>query len=537
MDFCIIAARFHENNISGSNVAIPFIVFYQDTIRKAGLLPVGGRSGQGLRRRLMRQADNRTIEALPGIGFEQVVDSARLEGLYGILVISGSKYHPGYMVYALQHIKTVGAGHLDIQENEVRLHQIDHPDSLDAVVAFSCYEELRIRLEVLSDQYSSRLFIVNNQYRHPGHTASFLRKTYFGTFIRQYMLKVFKNGNTARREITLFIACLLVMSILYGTPRLFSEGFSVTFLKEISVDCLIMAIACFPVWWLHFRKFTHLTVKRRLALHVATGMCYYAVWVALYQVYNHASGLPLMDGRQMFQNSGPNLLFYIQVFSALHIDLFFREREALHHREHELKEAAHRAEINALKAQIQPHFLFNTLNSISASVPADQEHTRVLVARLADIFRYALHSTQQELIPLSQELHFIKTYLLLEKERFGNRLTFEIHSTADTDDALIPPMLLQPLVENAVRHGVEPSIEGGEIMVACFAEGGLVHIRIENTGHPYAGPADRMLSSEGVGLSNTAKRLEGLYGEKLRVSVNSRGGVAVALSFRAPGSV
>ncbi len=350
------------------------------------------------------------------------------------------------------------------------------------------------------------------------------------------MLKVFKNGNTARREISLFVACLIVMSILYGTPRLFSEGFSIIFLKEISVDCLIMAIACFPVWWLHFRKFTHLTVKRRLSLHAATGIFYYAVWVALYQVYNHVSGLPLMDGRQMFQNSGPNLLFYIQVFSALHIDLFFREREVQYHRERELKEAAHRAEINALKAQIQPHFFFNTLNSISASVPADQEHTRVLVARLADIFRYALHSTQQELIPLSQELHFINTYLLLEKERFGSRLRFKIHTTTGTDDVLIPPMLLQPLVENAVRHGIEPSIDGGEITVTCFEEGGLFHIRIENTGQPYAGPAAGMLSSEGVGLSNTAKRLDGQYGEKLRVSVNPHGGVTVELRFPVSGS-
>jgi two-component system LytT family sensor kinase len=323
------------------------------------------------------------------------------------------------------------------------------------------------------------------------------------------------------------------MSVLYGTPRLFSQGFSAAFLKELSVDCLVMAVACFPVWWLHFRRFTNLPVKQRLALHLATGVFYYAVWVVLYQVYNRMSGLPPMSSRQIFQNSGPNLLFYIQVFSVLHIDLFFREREVQHRREQELEKAAHRAEINALKAQIQPHFFFNTLNSISASVPVEQEHTRVLIARLADIFRYALHSTQQDLVPLSQELNFIRTYLLLEKERFGKRLIFEIHAAGEAGGALIPPMLLQPLVENAVKHAIEPSIGGGEIFINCAIKENMAHIRIENTGHPYAGEACTMLNSKGVGLSNTAKRLESQYGERLHIWVNPDGGVRVEFSFPA----
>jgi len=347
------------------------------------------------------------------------------------------------------------------------------------------------------------------------------------------MLKIFKNGKAAQREIGLFVLCLIIMSVLYGTPRLFSQGFSAGFLKELLVDCLFMAIACFPVWWLHFHRLTNLPVRQRLALHLATGIFYYAVWVVLYQGYNRLSGLPPMTGLQIFQNSGPNLLFYIQVFSVLHIDLFFREKEAQHRREQELEKTAHRAEINALKAQIQPHFFFNTLNSISASVPAEQEHTRVLIARLADIFRYALHSTQQDLVPLSQELDFIRTYLSLEKERFGKRLLFEIQATGDTGGAVIPPMLLQPLVENAVKHAIEPSIEGGEIFISCVVKDEAVHIRIENTGRPYAGEPGAILNSKGVGLPNTAKRLESQYGEKLHVRVNPDGCVCVAFSFPA----
>lgn len=343
------------------------------------------------------------------------------------------------------------------------------------------------------------------------------------------MQQVFKGSKATKREITLFILCLVVMSVLYSTPRLFSQGFSFSFLRELAVDCLIMAIACLPVWWLHFRGWAHLPMQRRFSLHFATALLYYAIWVVLYLLYNRMAGLPLMSSKQVFQNIGPNLLFYIQVFSSLHIDLFFREREAQYHREQELRGLAHKAEINALKAQIQPHFLFNTLNSISASVPAEQEHTRVLIGRLADTFRYALYATQQELVPLSQELDFIRTYLSLEQERFGKRMSVTIEGAPP--QVLIPPMLLQPLVENAIKHGIEPSITGGEIFISCTLENGKTQIRIENTGHPYTGTVDSMFDGEGVGLSNTAKRLQSQYGEELQVSIMPDGGVAVSFSL------
>jgi two-component system LytT family sensor kinase len=337
---------------------------------------------------------------------------------------------------------------------------------------------------------------------------------------------------TTTREITLFIFVLLVMSILYGTPRLFAQGFSSAFLLEIGVDCLIMTLACLPIWWLLFRKLSHLPIKTRFALHILTAFLYYAIWAGLYHFYNRMVGLPTMSSEQFFQNIGPNLLFYVQVFSSLHIDLFFRERKAQQLREQELRELAYRGEINALKAQIQPHFLFNTLNSISASLPAEQEHSRVLIARLADTFRYALLSTQQDLVSLSQELDFMRTYLSLEQGRFGKRLSFSIESTEGADQVLIPPMLLQPFVENAIKHGIEPSIEGGSVTIRCVQESNTVGIYIENTGVSYSGNLEDLFMGKGVGVMNTAKRLENQFGEKLQVSVNDHGGLTIY--FRIP---
>lgn len=343
--------------------------------------------------------------------------------------------------------------------------------------------------------------------------------------------KVSHPERTTTREIALFIFVLLVMSILYGTPRLFAQGFSSAFLLEIGLDCLIMTLACLPIWWLHFRKLVHLPMKMRFALHILTAFLYYAIWAGLYYCYDRLVGLPTMSSQQLFQNIGPNLLFYVQVFSSLHIDLFFREREAQQLLEQELRELAYRGEINALKAQIQPHFLFNTLNSISASIPAEQEHSRVLIARLADTFRYALLSTQLDLVPLSQELDFMRSYLSLEQGRFGKRLVFSIESDEGTDEVLIPPMLLQPFVENAIKHGVEPCIEGGRVSIKCVREGNAVGIYLENTGSPYVGKLEELYLGNGVGIRNTAKRLENQFGERLQVSLNDQGGLIIHFSI------
>ncbi|MGN7786629.1 sensor histidine kinase [Niabella sp. 22666] len=335
----------------------------------------------------------------------------------------------------------------------------------------------------------------------------------------------------AGREIGLFVFILLLMSILYGTPRLFSQGFTISFIKETIVDCVIMAIACLPVWWLHFRKWTGLPMQSRFALHFLTAPLYYLIWILLYVAYNHLSGLPRMTGRQVLQNSGPNLLFYIQVFSSLHIDLFFREREAQFRKQQELQDLAHGAEINALKAQIQPHFLFNTLNSISASVPSSEEHTRILIARLAGIFRYGLDSIKQELVSLEKELDFIANYLSLEKERFGDRLHYKIDTTPEIAHSLIPPMLLQPLVENAIRHGIEPSITGGYVSISGSLQNKKVVIEIQSCGAPCVKTAQQMFTGTGLGLTNTAKRLKNQFDENLLITIK---GNEVKVQFALP---
>src|SRR5438067_2066844 len=143
---------------------------------------------------------------------------------------------------------------------------------------------------------------------------------------------------------------------------------------------------------------------------------------------------------------------------------------AAHHHyltQHEMRELTARAQIRALQAQINPHFLFNTLNVLASLIHSNPAKAEKVTEELAEIFRYALESTRADWVRLDDELHFIESYLEIEKARFQERLTYSF----DIDPALralkIPPMILQPLVENAIKHGVGPKIEGGEVKVVA----------------------------------------------------------------------
>jgi sensor histidine kinase YesM len=196
-------------------------------------------------------------------------------------------------------------------------------------------------------------------------------------------------------------------------------------------------------------------------------------------------------------------------------------------KEQELLQAAYQSEINALKAQMHPHFLFNTLNSISASVEPDNEKTRMLIAKLADTFRYSLQVSEEELIPIEDELTFLASYLDLEQERFKSRLRVLF----DVDDAvrgtLIAPMLLQPLVENAIKHGITPKAIGGEVNISIQRRQGRVLVRISDTGLGVGDKPTSALLEKGIGLRNTALRIKRLYNEELRIEKNIPGGLSI----------
>jgi two-component sensor histidine kinase len=175
-----------------------------------------------------------------------------------------------------------------------------------------------------------------------------------------------------------------------------------------------------------------------------------------------------------------------------------------------LEKSYSQARLNALRMQLDPHFLFNALNTISSHVERDPKLTRLMIEHLGDLLRMSLESKDRQEVPLAEELAFLDHYLAIQKIRFGRRLKVEIDIAPEVRYAQVPSLFLQPLVENAIRHGISPRASGGTVAVTAEPVDGRLVIRVSDDG---AGlPAGWSLEhSTGLGLSVTRERIAGLY--------------------------
>ncbi len=204
------------------------------------------------------------------------------------------------------------------------------------------------------------------------------------------------------------------------------------------------------------------------------------------------------------------LLYWLIVLITVSVDLYGRyEQEAVHaaHLQTQLAQA----QVQSLKMQLHPHFLFNTLNSISALVRDHPETAETMIARLSDLLRRALDSSSTQEITLRQELEFLQLYLEIEQARFEERLKVRFTIDPAALDALVPNMILQPLVENAIRHGIANKVENGEVIISAKKRGGDLLLKVADNGAGLA-PSGVLSIKQGVGLASTKGRLERLYG-------------------------
>ncbi|MEP6897943.1 MAG: histidine kinase [Rhodanobacter sp.] len=187
------------------------------------------------------------------------------------------------------------------------------------------------------------------------------------------------------------------------------------------------------------------------------------------------------------------------------------------------------SQLQALRMQLQPHFLFNTLNAISALALADPPQARLMIARLSDFLRLTLEERHAQQVPLSREMQFLECYLGIQQVRFQDRLTTHLDIASDTLDAAVPNLILQPLVENALRHGLLAKTGSGNLYIATRREGDRLHLQVEDDGLglPVAG------HHEGIGLGNTRARLHALFGAaaSMELSPTAGGGTRVDLRF------
>jgi two-component system LytT family sensor kinase len=191
------------------------------------------------------------------------------------------------------------------------------------------------------------------------------------------------------------------------------------------------------------------------------------------------------------------------------------------------------ARLEALTSQINPHFLFNTLNSVSALIRTDPQRARVMVTKLSRILRRRLRK-HENFSPLRDELEFINDYLSIEMTRFGDKLRFAERVDPETLDMMVPSMLLQPLVENSIKHGLSGKVEGGTITLEARCVEGRLHLAVEDDGLGISQEKMATLLGQGIGVSNVTERLKVLFGSDYRMWIDSTPGKGTRIAIEMP---
>ena len=249
---------------------------------------------------------------------------------------------------------------------------------------------------------------------------------------------------------------------------------------------------------------------------------------------------PLADALAYFKllflgNLRTNLIIYaLLLFGAMAAN-YYRRYLAGEQRAAQLQAQLAQAQLQALKMQLHPHFLFNTLNAISELVHKEPETAERMVIQLSDMLRVSLDSIGVQEIPLEQELEFLRRYLDIEETRFRDRLRIRMDVDPGTLGAYVPNMILQPLVENAIRHGISPLSRGGSIDIRARRNGETLSLQICDDGRGLPTNGEHASRGNGVGLANTRARLTQLYGVgRFELDVESVPDAGVAVSVTIP---
>jgi two-component system, LytTR family, sensor kinase len=277
-------------------------------------------------------------------------------------------------------------------------------------------------------------------------------------------------------------------------------------------------------------------------LHVALrGMTPYAFWdphvrhwvSAIWNYQAHTFGIQWQMYQRLFLTNVVDdiITTYLPIVLIAHVVSYyqkFREREL---RTSQLQAQLEKARLQSLKSQLQPHFLFNTLNSISALMLTNVEAADRMITRLGDLLRISLETAGTQMTTLSRELEFVNCYIEIEKVRFEERLKVTIDVAPDTLDASVPHLLLQPLVDNAIKHGISRMTSGGELRITVTRDDADLHLEVRDNGPGFRDP--NHFQSRGLGLRITRERLETIYGQdqSMELLTLPEGGVSVRVSI------
>ncbi len=274
-----------------------------------------------------------------------------------------------------------------------------------------------------------------------------------------------------------------------------------------------------------------------LITHLAASALFSVAWMALravVEVWLTRGGMGAVTfaaafNRALVTTFFYNLLIYWVIISVGYAFDYYRKFNERELRAAELEKRLTEARLQALQMQLNPHFLFNTLHAISSLMHQDVEAADRMLVRLSDLLRHALESTDTQEVTLREELDFLSRYAEIEQTRFGDRLKIEMHIAPDTLDALVPNLVLQPLLENAIQHGLEPHARPGRVEVSARRDGDLLRLEVRDNGGGL--PNGKVV--EGIGLANTRARLKQLYGarQSFGLANTDPAGVVVAITM------
>jgi sensor histidine kinase YesM len=311
-----------------------------------------------------------------------------------------------------------------------------------------------------------------------------------------------------------------VLAVLAMEPGIIGLGPALTLTLP---PTLFYAFVCLAAWYpARALPLGRTTASALIATHFLAAIVLSSIWLIAFRLWaggwDAARGthqqLPVVESRTAVFFVVGALLYLLAV--AFHYLLIGLERaREVERQELEVRVLGREAELKALKAQLDPHFLFNALNAISSLCVSQPSTARTLTTLLAEYLRKSLRVGSAESITLSEELELVSSYLAIERIRFGPRLELEQSVDENARGHRVPPLLLQPLVENAVTHGIGQLVDGGVVRLEAKRDGARVRIRVENRCDP-----DRpSRSGTGIGLTNTKRRVATFYGDDARVEV------------------
>ena len=314
------------------------------------------------------------------------------------------------------------------------------------------------------------------------------------------------------------IGGLLGAVITALTPR--PIGHAVLFIGPLAI---FYAFACLSAWWVcRANPLATTRPERLLAVIAGASVQASAIWVgvgALWAVllsrFAHVGPDRLGIFRDLAVLGIAGVVLYAQSMAGHYFLLSIEAARTAERQVFASQVAAREAELRALRAQLNPHFLFNSLNSISALAGSEPEAARRMCQLLGDFLRASLSLGARESVAFGEELSLAERYLAIEQVRFGARLGFEKRIGPEAERCMVPPLLIQPLIENAVKHGVADRVEGGTVRIEAQVRDGALEIAVENPRDPDAPPR----RGHGLGLENVRQRLSALDPRATRVDV------------------